>query len=94
MAAELRGAAAGSGQVQVALAVGHDRVGVVGAIAACLLEPAECSGTVLLHDVNIRGRAAAGDRVCCGQREQQESSSHLATFTPTGRMIREGFADE
>ena len=60
VAAELRGAAAGSGEIQVALAVRHDRVGVVGPVAARLLEPPQCSGSVVLHDVDIRGRAAAG----------------------------------
>ena len=29
-----------------------------------------------------------------GQREQPVSSSYFPTLTPTGRMIREGFADE
>jgi len=60
VAAELRSSAAGSGEVQVALVVRHDRVGVVGAVAARLLEPLQRSGSVVLYDVDIRGRAAAG----------------------------------
>lgn len=55
MAAELRGSAAGSGEVQVALAVRHDRVGVVGSVASRLLEPPQRSGSVVLHDVDSRG---------------------------------------
>lgn len=59
VAAEFRGSAAGSGEIQVALAVRLNRVGVVGAVTAGLLEPPQRSGSVILHDVDIRGRAAA-----------------------------------
>lgn len=52
MAAELRGATASSGEVQAALAVRHDRVGVIGSVASRLLEPAQRSGSVVLHDLD------------------------------------------
>ena len=35
---------------------------MVGLVASRLLEPAQRSGSVVLHDVDIRGRAAAGVR--------------------------------